>query len=102
MSKLDCKFHLKRPNTATDSEVWFRVNCGKGETFTYPLKSIVLNKVLRIPPNLWDFKKGEPIPLTKIPNKNAVHGLISSAAALTATNPLIIPLDNAIRLVVSY
>lgn len=69
MSKLDCKFQLKRPKTINDSEVWFRVNCGKGETFTYPLKSTALNKVLRIPPALWDIKKGEPIAVSKIPAK---------------------------------
>jgi integrase len=69
MAKLDCKFQLKRPNINTDSEVWFRVNCGDSETFTYPLKSTALNKVLRIPPVLWDNKKSEPVSLTKVPLK---------------------------------
>lgn len=69
MAKLDTKFTLKRPSADTDSEVWLRVNCGHGETFTYPLKSKALDKVLRIPPSLWDSKKQEPVLLGKIPAK---------------------------------
>ncbi|MCE5320666.1 MAG: site-specific integrase [Bacteroidales bacterium] len=69
MSKLDVKFNLKRTTTNKDSEVLFRVNCGKSETFNYPLKSKVLDKVLRIPPCLWDAKKQCPVPISKIPPK---------------------------------
>lgn len=69
MSKLDPKFNLKRPTTDKDSEVLFRVNYGDGKTFTYPLKSKALDKVLRIPPTLWDSKKQQPIPITKVPQK---------------------------------
>lgn len=69
MSKLDTKFNLKRTSTDKTSEVLFRINCGKGETFSYPLKSKALNKVLRIPPCLWDKNKQYPIPISKIPSK---------------------------------
>ena len=69
MSKYDPKFNLKRPFTDKDSEVLFRVNCGKGKTFNYPLKSKALDKVLRIPPDLWDLDKQRPIPIGKIKSK---------------------------------
>jgi len=69
MSKLDIKFNLKRPTTDKDSEVIFRVNIGNGETFNYPLKSKALDKVLRIPPSLWDKRNNTPIKVTKIPAK---------------------------------
>lgn len=69
MAKLDTKFNLKSPTAIKDSEVWLRVNCGQGETFIYPLKSKALDKVLRIPPLLWDSKKQEPLLLGKIPAK---------------------------------
>lgn len=82
MAKLDTKFNLKTPSAFKDSEVWLRVNCGHGETFIYPLKSKALNKVLRIPPVLWDSKKQEPIPVGKVPANfvqyKAVIGELSS------------------------
>lgn len=82
MSRLDIKFQLKRPNAPKDTEVWFRVHCGNNEIFTYPLKSRTLNKVLRIPPSLWDSTKKEPILISKVPTKlvqyKAVMGELSS------------------------
>lgn len=82
MSRLDAKFHLKNTAAPKDTEVWFRVHCGNNEIFTYPLKSKALNKVLRIPPVLWDSKKQEPIPVGKVPAKfvqyKAIVGELSS------------------------
>jgi len=69
MAKLDTKFNLKSPTAIKDSEVWLRVNCGHGETFIYPLKSKALDKVLRIPPSIWNSIKQEPVLLGKIPAK---------------------------------
>jgi integrase len=69
MAKLDAKFNLKSPTAIKDSEVWLRVNCGHGETFIYPLKSKALDKVIRIPPALWDSKKQEPVLLGKVATK---------------------------------
>ena len=86
MAKLDIKFNLKRPKTDKDTEILFRVNCGKGITFSYPLKSKALNKVLRIPTALWDSEKQAPIPINKVPPKyvkyKAVMGELKSIISL--------------------